>query len=361
MAGTSAHERLATVLGRRVRPPRRRHALVAAALLGGSELVRGVSTAPDDPVDDETVFEIGSITKVFNGILLAACAGRGLVELDEPLRALLPSTTRMPPEGREITLAQPASHSSGLPRMPPGVPPIALGRRHQERLRSSTPDDLFATLPATRIRHPPGRRYHYSNLGAALLGHAIARRAETTWEELVRTVACEPLGLAATSAVIPPEGDPGLGGRSWVGRRVPPWDFPALAPAGVLRSTARDMLSFLRANLDDPPGTLERALTLARSPRFDTGGDLQVGLGWHITPLHRTPLPGAGSPRRNSPAMVWHNGLTLGFGSFAGFVPATGAGVVVLASRFRSVTGLGIRILRELSEDAAAQAREARR
>jgi CubicO group peptidase (beta-lactamase class C family) len=166
----------------------------------------------------------------------------------------------------------------------------------------------------------------------------------------VHTVACEPLGLAATHTVVPSEGARGLGGRSWLGRQVPPWDYPALAPAGVVRSTARDMLSFLRANLDQGPESLARPLTLARSSRFDTGGDLQVGLGWHIMPLHRTPLPWTGSRRRDSPALVWHNGLTLGFASFAGFVPAAGAGVVVLASRFRSVTGLGIRILRELSE-----------
>ena len=352
MAEGAAPERLAVVLERRVRPPRLRQALVAGGFLDGSTLVRGVSTGPDEPVGEGPVFEIGSITKVFNGILLAACADRGLVELDEPLRALLPSGAGLPAGGEEITLAQLASHSSGLPRMPPGVPPIVLGRRHEERLRRSTPDGLFAALPATTMRHPPGRRYHYSNLGAAVLGHALARRAETTWEELVRTLVCEPLGLAATNAVIPAEGDRGLRGRSWVGRRVPPWDFPALAPAGVLRSTARDMLSFLGANLDGP-GKLARPLTLARSPRFDTGGRLQIGLGWHIMPLHRTPLPGTGSRRRDSPAVVWHNGLTLGFASFAGFVPDTGAGVVVLASRFRSVTGLGIRILRELSDEGA--------
>jgi CubicO group peptidase (beta-lactamase class C family) len=232
--------------------------------------------------------------------------------------------------------------------MPPGLPPIVLGRRQQERLRRTIPDDLLGALAATKMRHPPGRRYRYSNLGAALLGHALARRAETTWEELVRVEVCEPLGLAATNAVIPAEGERGLRGRSWVGRHAPPWDFPALAPAGVLRSTARDMLGFLRANVGGA-GKLVRPLTLARSPRFDTGGNLQIGLGWHIMLLHRTPLPGTGSPRRDSPALVWHNGLTLGFASFAGFVPDTGAGVVVLASRVRSVTGLGIRILRELS------------
>ena len=112
------------------------------------------------------------------------------------------------------------------------------------------------------------------------------------------------------------------------------------------------MLIFLRANLDDSPGPLARPLTLAQSPRFDTDGDVQLGLGWHIMPLDRTPLSGAGSRRRTSPAMVWHDGLTLGFASFVGLVPASGAGVVVLASRFGSVTGLGIRILRELSAGA---------
>jgi CubicO group peptidase (beta-lactamase class C family) len=109
------------------------------------------------------------------------------------------------------------------------------------------------------------------------------------------------------------------------------------------------MLTFLRVNLESPPTGLERPLAVARAPRFDSGGRLQVGLGWHILPLHGSVLPGRGAGREGGPAMVWQNGLTLGFASFAGFAPAAGTGVVVLASRFRSVTGLGVRILRELS------------
>lgn len=352
MAEGSAHERLAAVLGRRVRPPRRRHALVAAALLRGSGLVRAVSTRSEETVDEDTPFEIGSVTKVFTGILLPACADRGLVELDEPLRRLLPPGTRMPAGGRDITLAQLASHSSGLPRMPPGVPPVLLGEWRRAQARRSTPDELFAALAATRLRRPPGRQYHYSNLGAALLGHALARRAGTSWSELVRTVVCEPLGLVGTKAKAPTEDVGGLDGRSLLGRSASPWDYPALAPAGALRSTPRDMLIFLRANLENAPEGLERPLVLARAPRFDSGGRLQVGLGWHLVPLYSSVLPGTRQRPGAGPVLVWHNGLTLGFASFAGVVPAAGTGVVVLANRFRSVTGLGIRMLRELSATA---------
>ncbi len=348
MARSPASERLEAVLRSHVTRPRRRQALVVGALLDGAELVRGVSSG-GEPVGEATVFEVGSITKVFTGVALASCADLGLVQLDEPLRRLLPPDARLPPGADAVTLAQLASHSSGLPRMPPGVPPLLLGERARKRARLLDVDDLFAALARTRLRDPPGRRYRYSNFAVSLLGHALARRAGAGWADLVQTFVCEPLGLVRTGVGVLPADASMPPGRSLVGRDVPPWDFPAFAPAGALRSTARDLLRFLGANLGDAPAETARRLTIAASPRFDPGGRLQVALGWHIVPLPGPLLAQVRSRGRSGPAMVWHNGLTGGFASFAGLVPDGRAAVVVLASRFRSVTGLGVRILRDLA------------
>ncbi len=249
------------------------------------------------------MFEVGSITKVFTGVALASCADLGLVQLDEPLRRLLPPDARLPPGADAVTLAQLASHSSGLPRMPPGVPPLLLGERARKRARLLDVDDLFAALARTRLRDPPGRRYRYSNFAVSLLGHALARRAGAGWADLVQTFVCEPLGLVRTGVGVLPADASMPPGRSLVGRDVPPWDFPAFAPAGALRSTARDLLRFLGANLGDAPAETARRLTIAASPRFDPGGRLQVALGWHIVPL---PGPcSRRSARGGAPAPPW--------------------------------------------------------
>lgn len=348
MAEASAHRRLEDVLDRLVRPPRRRQALVAGALLRGSELVRGVPGGPEEPSDDASVFEIGSITKVFTGILLAAGADRGLVELDDPLRALLPSSARLPAEGPEITL--PSS-----PRTPPGCREC---RRACRRSCSASgagsvpgaprPDELFAALASTRLRNAPGRRYRYSNLGAALLGHALARRAEASWPELVQTVVCEPLGLLGTSAAVPPA------------ERARPPRFPpgaSRASVGVPGAGPGGGASLHCEGHGQLPAREPRRAAGGRGAPADAGARAALRLGRPPAgrprlahpPLARLTASRGALTRAGQPGDGLAHGLTLGFASFAGFVPAAGAGVVVLASRFRSVTGLGVRILRELS------------
>ena len=107
--------------------------------------------------------------------------------------------------------------------------------------------------------------------------------------------------------------------------------------AGSLRSTVADMLTLLEASLAPPSGPPGPALVLARQPRVRVGRRMSVGLGWLLV------------ERRGRPPLVWHNGGTWGFRSFAGFVPAAGVAAVVLSSSARSVDRLGFRLLEEMS------------
>lgn len=197
---------------------------------------------------------------------------------------------------------------------------------------------LLAALAGARLRSTPGTgRIAYSNLGAGVLGHAlVAAAGSRDYGELVRTRICGPLGLADTVLVPSPEqaGREAVGHRS---RRRPTghWQVAGLPGAGALRSTADDMLTFLQAQLRPYDTPLGPALALTHAERRP-GRRLGIGLGWLRVPL------------RADDVVLWHNGGTGGFRSFAGFVPAAGVGAVVLANDLGSVDRAGLDVLRAL-------------
>jgi D-alanyl-D-alanine-carboxypeptidase/D-alanyl-D-alanine-endopeptidase len=297
--------------------------------------------------DARTIFEIGSITKVFTALALADMAVRGLVGLDDPVREHLPPSVRLPArEGREITLAQLATHTSGLPRLPAGLPKLVFRDRPGGPYAGATEEVVLAGLAKTRQRRVSGQRFAYSNLGGGLLGLALARRAGSSYEALVRERICDRLGMADTRVEVPAVDRPRFaqGHSFWRARPVSAWDLAALAGAGGLRSTVSDMLVFLRANLGAAPAELAPAIELTHRIRFQASKRAAVGLGWLVAPL------GAGRA-----PLYWHNGGTGGFRSFAGLVEADGTAVVVLSNSGRSVDRIGLRILKLLGAAAGRE------
>jgi CubicO group peptidase (beta-lactamase class C family) len=232
----------------------RRVGLVIGSLVGSEQRVVGygrVRAGAQGLPDGGTIFEIGSVTKVFTGLLLADLAERGMVGLDDPLVGYLPAGVRVPSlGGRQITLGDLASHAGGLPRDPKGMLRRWLGDRRNPYAQLSA-EELYASLARTRLRRRPGERVKYSNLGAGLLGDALARAAGQPYQELVRERICLPLGMRDT--VVTPIGEQAARlaiGHTRRGRPLPPFQIPTLVGAGGLRSTAADMLCLLRANLD---------------------------------------------------------------------------------------------------------------
>jgi serine-type D-Ala-D-Ala carboxypeptidase/endopeptidase len=295
-----------------------------------------------DPPDGGTVFEIGSITKVFTGLLLADLAEQGLVGLEDPLASYLPASVQVPTVGgRQLTLGDLASHAGGLPRNPKGTLRRWLGDRHNPNAELSI-EELYAGLARTRLRRRPGQRVKYSNLGAGLLGHALAGAAGQPYEGLVRERICVPLGMPDTLVTPTSEQTARLAtGHTRRGRPAPPLELPALLGAGALRSTATDLLRFLEANLDPARTPLAAQLERTQRPRLRAAKRVEVGLGWLIA--HP---PGAAGP------VLWHNGGTSGFRSFVAFTRETHTAVVVLSNTARSVDRLGLRLLKALSSTA---------
>ena len=323
----------------------RRVGLVVGCLAGGEHRVVGygrLRREAQDPPDGGTVFEIGSITKVFTGLLLADLAEQGLVGLDDPLASYLPASVRVPTGGgRQITLGDLASHAGGLPRDPKGTLRRWLGDRHNPNAGLSV-EELYAGFARIRLRRRPGQRVKYSNLGAGLLGQALARAAGQPYEALVRERICLPLGMPDTVVTLTGEQTARLAtGYTRRGRPAPRLVLPALVGAGALRSTATNLLGFLAANLEPARTPLAAQIERTQRPRLRAAKRVEVGLGWLIA--HP---PGAAGP------VLWHNGGTSGFRSLVAFTRETHTAVVVLSNTARSVDRLGLRLLKALASAA---------
>jgi D-alanyl-D-alanine-carboxypeptidase/D-alanyl-D-alanine-endopeptidase len=306
--------------------------LVVGARAGAQSAFWHRGELPDGP---HSIFEIGSITKTFTGTLLADMAREGLVALDDPVNRHLPDGVRVPSRGREITLEDLASHRSGLPGVPKGLLRRALWPDRQDPYARWDAARLEAAVPTTRPRREPGRRPAYSNYGVGLLGYVLARRAGTSYEGLVRERICVPLELRDTW-IETPEADGGrvAEGHNRRGRPVPPWHLAALTGAGGLRSTAADLLAYMRLHEMDPEDPLAAAAAETRRARI-SHRKMSVGLGWMSL------APGGKRRRR----VFLHEGGTGGYRSFAGFAPDAGVATVVLANQVRPVGRLGLRVI----------------
>jgi CubicO group peptidase (beta-lactamase class C family) len=262
--------------------------------------------------DPDTPFEIGSVSKTFTALALATMVQDHTVTLDTEVSALLPETVKMPAHGRAITLADLATHTSGLPRLPgnfaPGNP--------RDPYADYDAQKLYAFLSGYDPKRAPGETYEYSNLGFGLLGHALARKNGGTYQALLQTRVFAPLDMTATSA----DGhvDPKLAiGHDADGNEVGPWKMDALAGAGQVRSTARDMAKYLRAQLASS-GPLSAAIALTHEKRhpLDPPDSGDIALGWHVSPK----------------GVFWHNGETGGSHSFVACDLQKHVAIAVLAS-----------------------------
>ena len=319
---------------------RGRRTLVVGLIRGGERILRGWSATGEAP-DELSLFEIGSITKAFTGVLLADMTLRGEVALEDPLSRHLPGP-QPAWRGREPTLLELATHRSGLPNTPGGMSRrellYVLGFGKRDPWAAMTRAD-YERLVASESPRVPSRRVRYSSMAVGLLGDALAARAGLPYEDLLKLRVLDPLRMEATAVTVPPTWSAKLlAGYSRRGQPRPPiQDF--MPAAGSVRSNARDMLTFLAACLTPPAEPPGPALAFAQQPQARLNRRLHIGLCWMI-------LDRPGGPR-----VVWHNGGTWGFRSFAAFAPGRAAATVVMSNTARSVDRLGL----SLVEAAAAR------
>ncbi|GIJ21009.1 serine hydrolase domain-containing protein [Micromonospora lutea] len=213
-------------------------------------------TGNDTALDEQTRFRIGSVTKTFTAVLVLQCRDDGLLDLDDPLRRHLD----LPAHG-ELTVRRLLSHTAGLQREPYGDV--------WDTLRAPDADQLLAELARAERVLPTGRRYHYSNLGMALLGRLVGQVRGGTWAEVLTERVLTPLGLTATTVAPGPRAATGflVDAYSDEAHPEPPTDFGAVGPAAQLWSTATDMARWA-AFLADPT-TVDAAGRVLASATLD--------------------------------------------------------------------------------------------
>jgi CubicO group peptidase (beta-lactamase class C family) len=240
--------------------------IVVGILRGGDQWVAGYGRfdSGQQPPDEDAIFEIGSVTKVFTTLVLAEMVLRGDVALDDPAQKYLPSTLQMPKwRGQEITLFHLATHTSSLPRLPANLWKTIKDRANP--YANYQVSDMYECLSGYKLKRPIGGRVEYSNLGMGLLGHILGLVAGKSYEELVSERILRPLGMNHTSIALSPEQQGRLApGHTSRGKVTANWDIPALAGCGALRSTAGDVLRFMAASMNRATSPLAEAVQLCQ-------------------------------------------------------------------------------------------------
>lgn len=302
-----------------------RHPVFAVATVSGSAVSvasRGAGLDAD--------FEIASISKGLTGLLYADACDRHEISPESTLGDLLPLGD-VPAAG--VTLGSLSTHRSGLPSVPRSAQPlrrtIALWR-HGSNPYGESREELLAHARGVRLGSP---RTRYSNVGFALLGHAIAGAAGMAFVDVVRSRLTRPLGLEhlylpATVDELRPAA---VTGRSRRGAAREPWTGEAWAPAGGVRASILDMARLTAALLDtSTPGVA------ALDPVAPLGSRTQIGAGWVVTEV-------------DGRTITWHNGGSGGFRSWLGVDRAAATGVVILSATAASVDRPGFALLAEIT------------
>jgi len=304
------------------------------------------NNAQNRRVTEDSIFNLGSVGKVFATTLLAQAVKQGELSLDDPVAKYVTELQRGG-DIRRVTLGQLASHTSGLPRVPQQY-------EHWHRGNYTWPDFVrFLNSWKADPKHEPGQQYLYSNAAMVLLRVALERRFNTRFAALMHERITVPLGMTSTALPLPrdllgravqgygqmgkPIGRPGeeSGTFKWPG-------------AGQIYSSSRDMATFLAANMGELPDRrpMESAMALAQQPVFTVNPHFKQGLAWQDVSAGNLTI-------------VDKNGGLPNTSTYIGFAPQQKLGVVILVNRGKQrATGIGRQILHALAQDQSKPSTE---
>jgi len=278
-------------------------------------------------VDERTIYEIGSISKVFTSLLLAELVAEGKMKLDDPIEKYLPNVQVPNYKGVKITLKHLATHNSGLPRLPVN---LNLGEDPDNPYAHYDEKMLLDFLEKYKLASEPGTKHEYSNLGAGILGYILTKESGMSLEGLFQKKVGDKLQFENTVTTLSTSQKENLALGHAGGDVVPNWDFQdALAGGGAFKSNVFEMLSFLKMQL--PLDGNEISSAVKSTQKLQDHVQTKMGLGWHFY-------------KEN---IRWHNGGTGGYKSFCGIDLEKNRGVVVLSNSTFSVDDLGLHLLDE--------------
>lgn len=312
-------------------------ACLAAAVIDQQGVARAVVCADPEaprPWNADTAFEIGSVSKTLNALLLQQLIDAGKLGLDDPVQAHLPKGVSMPKHGDSpITLRHLLTHTSGLPSLAPSWQIRDPANPYREIDRKA----LHKGLASITLSRAPGAQFEYSNLGAMLLSDIISRSADKPFPKLAAEQIFAPLQMASFVGK-PPKGVVVARGHSPNGAEVAAWDFdPALAGVGGVRASLNDMIHYVEAQIGRRESALDAVIERSQQPVNPAEGR-PMAMGWMIAPL-------------NGDKVLVHEGGTGGFSSFVAFRADHSRGVVVLSdTALTSLGGLSSMALHLLDE-----------
>ena len=294
----------------------------------------GRRTADDSrPLDGDTVFEIGSVTKAFTALLLAEMSEKHELALNDPVAKYLPPTLKVPERnGKTISLLDLATHTSGLPFMPDESAIASDSAKYSVA-------DLRQFMATCELRNDIGKKWDYSNIGYWLLSEALANRAGVDYETLVERRIIAPLGLTNTAFALSLKMKVNLAvGHNAILQPSPPIStlpiYSIMPAAGGLYSTATDLLKLLAVAMDYQPSPLRDAMHLTWTTRRPISSDRsEQALGWTVI-------------REQDDELIVHDGGTFGYASSIAWNPVRRVGVVVLSNQVASVGDIARHLLR---------------
>lgn len=275
------------------------------------------------PADTSSVYEIGSITKTFTGLLLAQEVVAGKIKLGAPIQDHWPEPFHLVDNNQSaITFKQLATHSSGLSRLPTNLPAFA-----KDPYADYDRQQLLAGVKTAKPQDA-GTHYAYSNFGAGLLGETIAVIENSSYNQLIAEKILNPLNLSEIYMQLKDVPTKQLAQGYMDKKPAQAWQFKALAGAGSIRSSIQDLLAYGVAYLTPPEDNMKAAMALATQTHFQQG-NLQVGLGWHVT----------------TEGFIWHNGATAGFNSMIMIDPKQKKVVAGITNNNKSIEDLVLHLL----------------
>lgn len=312
------NDRIEALIAERIAPRAGEGIVVGVVEPSGRRVVAG-GPAGGEPFDGDTLFEIGSISKVFTALILADMAAKGEVALDDPAEKYLPAGARMPSRnGRKITLADLSTHTSGLSRLPDNMPYGDLDDPYADYTEAL----MLEFIGRYELTRDIGSQHEYSNFGVGLLGYLLGRAAGSDYETLLRERITGPLGMSDTAVTLSLDQQSRFApGHDMFLRPAKAWRLPFQEGAGGIRSTTNDLLKFAAAVLD-PNSPIAAAIKVALADRRDSGNpSVEQALGWQV--IH---------PYEPGRDLLFHNGGTGGYRAELLLEPAKGTAVVALAN-----------------------------
>lgn len=291
------------------------------------ESAKGNQTLPTK----NSIYEIGSLSKIFTAIILSNLVEEGTITLDQPISLFLPDTLKKNEDLSKITFQMLANHTSGLPRLPDNLEKVK-GYSTNDPYKSYDKKALYSYLATFKNKKSPGEEYEYSNLGYAILGDIICDIYKKSYDQIVKDIICKPLDMNNTFQVLDPKRKDTFKVYNKDGQEVLSWSFDAFSAAGGLKSSLEDLLKFANAQFKMPQTPLENAMANTRLFTFFLPPDTDLGLAWHMNLL-------------DDLTVYWHNGGTAGSSSYLALCPDKKSAVVILSNSAISVDDKGKAIL----------------